>query len=291
MSAIRVTKIPSLLYGTAWKKDQTRQLVAQALQSGFTAIDTAAQPKHYREDLVGAGIRDALQQGVVTRENLYVQTKYTSVNGQDLQNMPYDATASITDQVKASVASSLQNLRYSDEGTAYIDCLVLHSPLPSMAQTKEAWRAMESHVPDTVRTLGISNTYHLAILEELYNFATIKPSVVQNRFYQDSGYDHDIRSFCKEKGVVYQSFWTLTANPRLLRSNPVELVAEGAKVSHAAALYGLVLGLGNTSVLNGTTNEKRMQDDIADVEAVRVWLDSSPQAWHGAQSSFESLLT
>jgi diketogulonate reductase-like aldo/keto reductase len=64
--------IPVLLYGTAWKKDRTADLVYQALCSGFTGVDTAAQPKHYREDLVGEGIRRALSEGKVKRENLYV---------------------------------------------------------------------------------------------------------------------------------------------------------------------------------------------------------------------------
>jgi diketogulonate reductase-like aldo/keto reductase len=66
------TKIPKLVYGTAWKKDRTADLVYQALKSGFRGIDTAAQPKHYQENLVGDGIRKAIQEGLVTREELYV---------------------------------------------------------------------------------------------------------------------------------------------------------------------------------------------------------------------------
>lgn len=291
MASIRAAKIPSLLYGTAWKKEKTEQLVSQALKSGFTGIDTAAQPKHYREDFVGAGIRDALKDGHIKREDLYIQTKFTSVNGQDPQNMPYNATSSVADQVNASIRSSLHNLRPSEEASndSYIDCLVLHSPLPTLAQTREAWRAMERHVPDTVRTLGISNTYEVSILEELYNFANIKPSVIQNRFYEDSGYDHDIRSFCKQRGMIYQSFWTLTANPHLLRSGPVDLIAKNVGVTKVVALYGLVLGLGNVRVLNGTTNAERMREDLEGIEAVRKWREANPQASIEVQTAFEAL--
>lgn len=293
MAGSRVARIPSLLYGTAWKKDQTTQLVSEALKSGFTGIDTAAQPKHYQEEFVGAGIRQALKSGDIKREDLYIQTKFTSINGQDPQNMPYDAKSSITDQVNASVRSSLHNLRYGElaEHKSYIDCLVLHSPLASMAQTREAWRAMESHVPASVRTLGLSNTYQLSVLEELYETASIKPSVLQNRFYEDSGYDHDIRAFCTNRGIVYQSFWTLTANPRLLRSDPVGLIAKEVGVSSAVALYGLVLGLGNVSILDGTTNAERMREDLDGVEAVRLWRAANPQASMEVQTSFEALLT
>jgi len=120
---------------------------------------------------------------------------------------------------------------------------------------------MESHVPDQARTLGISNIYDPVELKSLYEAAKVKPSVVQNRFTANTGYDRDIRSFCMQKGMVYQSFWTLTANPNLLNSKPVTALAQMGKVSPPVALYSLVLGLGNTSVLNGTTNERRMVSD------------------------------
>lgn len=64
--------VPVLIYGTAWKKDRTAELVHLALRSGFRAVDTAAQPKHYREDLVGDGIRRAIREGIVKREDIYV---------------------------------------------------------------------------------------------------------------------------------------------------------------------------------------------------------------------------
>jgi diketogulonate reductase-like aldo/keto reductase len=63
---------PPFLYGTAWKKDNTTRLVKEALFAGFRAIDTAAQPKHYKEDLVGNALREAYEGGIVTREQLFV---------------------------------------------------------------------------------------------------------------------------------------------------------------------------------------------------------------------------
>lgn len=65
-------KVPRLIYGTAWKKERTAELVYQALRAGFRAIDTAAQPKHYNEKGVGDGIRRAIEEGVVRREDLFV---------------------------------------------------------------------------------------------------------------------------------------------------------------------------------------------------------------------------
>lgn len=61
------------IYGTAWKRDETKSLVSQAIKSGFTAFDTAAQPKHYREDLVGEAIRGAFECGILkNRADIYV---------------------------------------------------------------------------------------------------------------------------------------------------------------------------------------------------------------------------
>lgn len=66
------SQIPAFLYGCAWKKDRTADLVHRALDAGFHGIDVAAQPKHYREDLAGAGVRKALLSGRTKREELFV---------------------------------------------------------------------------------------------------------------------------------------------------------------------------------------------------------------------------
>ncbi|EAW14922.1 putative aldo-keto reductase (AKR) [Aspergillus clavatus NRRL 1] len=286
------TYLPVLIYGTAWKKERTADLVYQALKAGFRAVDTAAQPKHYREDLVGEGIRRAIQEGAVRREDIYLQTKFTSIQGQNPDNMPYDPKASVTDQVHASISSSLHNLRPSDAPVsvedAYIDTLVLHSPLPTMAQTLEAWMTLETYVPHRIRHLGISNCT-LPVLKELYSQANIKPAVVQNRFYPDTRFDVPLRAFCRDQDIIYQSFWTLTANPELIRSQAVQSLAEHTAVSPAAALYCLVLGLGKTTVLNGTTNTSRMQEDLIAVRKVQQFTQVNPELWERMLAHFKRL--
>ena len=66
------SQIPAFLYGCAWKKERTAELVYQALSTGFKGFDVAAQPKHYREDLAGEGLRRAIAEGKVRREELFV---------------------------------------------------------------------------------------------------------------------------------------------------------------------------------------------------------------------------
>src|SRR5579863_3935470 len=107
--------IPSLLYGTAWKEDRTATLTELALRAGFRAIDTANQRRHYFEAGVGEGLAAAYRAGVVTRADLFLQTKFTYQRGQD-HRLPYDPAASLAVQVAQSLASSLKHL-----ATDYVD--------------------------------------------------------------------------------------------------------------------------------------------------------------------------
>ena len=68
---------PAFLYGTAWKEDRTAALTELAIRTGFRAIDTANQRRHYFEAGVGEGLAAAYRDGIVTREDLFLQTKFT----------------------------------------------------------------------------------------------------------------------------------------------------------------------------------------------------------------------
>ena len=61
-----------MIYGTAWKGDRTASLVKLALEAGFRGVDVAAQPRHYREDLVGEGLRATWSEGKLSRGEIYV---------------------------------------------------------------------------------------------------------------------------------------------------------------------------------------------------------------------------
>ncbi|OQE82737.1 hypothetical protein PENNAL_c0035G03232 [Penicillium nalgiovense] len=289
------TSIPVFVYGTAWKKDRSADLVYTAIKAGFRAVDTAAQPRHYQENLVGDGIRRAIADGIVGRADLYVQTKYSPVSAQDPANMPYDPSATVTDQVHASIKSSLHNLRSKVDpdsvDDAYIDTVIIHSPLSTLAQTLEAWHALETYVPHRIRNLGISNCT-LPMLKELCtsSHTTVKPSVVQNRFHEDTLFDGPLRAFCRENQIIYQSFWTLTANPDLVRSRTVHQLARHVKISPAAAFYTLVMGLKDVAVLNGTKNESRMKEDLAAPKQVEDFTRKQPDLWQQILTEFRGLI-
>jgi diketogulonate reductase-like aldo/keto reductase len=255
--------MPRIIYGTAWKKEATEELVARAIGEGFRGIDTACQPRHYNEAGVGRGIARSLAGngsggGGLARADLFVQSKYSPLNAQDPERLPYDAAAPVAEQVAQSFAKSLENL-----GTDYLDSLVLHAPLASFAETLAAWRALETiAATGGVRRLGVSNFYSLAMLEALYETAEVKPSAVQNRFYRDTGYDVDIRRFCRERDIAYQSFWTLTANGHLLGHELVLAIASRHARTPEQVLYRY---LAHESVvpLTGTTSVAHMREDLA----------------------------
>jgi diketogulonate reductase-like aldo/keto reductase len=246
-----------ILYGTAWKEDETERLVRRAIEVGFRGIDTACQPKHYNEAGVGAGIAAALGPRL-KRSQLYLQTKFTPLSGQEARTVPYDSNASLASQVAQSATQSLKNLR-----TDYLDCLLLHSPLPDPQQTFEVWRAMEQLVDSGVaHQLGISNCSRLAQLQAICEQARVLPAVLQNRFHADNGYDRDLREYCRMRGIVYQSFWTLTGNPHVLAHPSVHMLARTHGRTPAQILFRYLTQLGIVP-LTGTRSAVHMRQDLA----------------------------
>jgi len=249
--------IPRLIYGTAWKKERTASLVELALRSGFRGVDTACQPKHYHEAGVGEGLAAAFSNGLA-RSEAYVQTKFTPLSGQDPNDVPYDPRASLSEQVAQSFERSLRNLR-----TDYLDGLLLHSPYPADEDTLAVWRAMERlYDQGGVRQLGVSNFYGLSQLGALYRNARIKPAVIQNRFCAKTRYDRDIRAFCKRRGLIYQSFWTLTANPEVLAAPAISELAVKYGRSPAQLFFRYLTQL-DIVCLTGTSSQEHMEQDLS----------------------------
>src|SRR3989440_13016580 len=100
---------PSFVYGSAWKEDRTAALTELALRTGFRGIDTANQRRHYFEAGVGEALAAAYRAGIVTRTDVFLQTKFTYQPGQD-HRLPYDPAARLSVQVAQSLASSLDHL-------------------------------------------------------------------------------------------------------------------------------------------------------------------------------------
>ena len=251
-------RVPRFLYGTAWKEDQTQRLTGLALRQGFRGIDTANQRRHYHEAAVGQAISAAVESGLMVRDDLFLQTKFTFRRGQD-QRLPYDAAAPIPVQVEQSFASSLEHL-----GVATIDSYLLHGPTRQAGLAPAdwaAWRAMEAiHDSGKARMLGVCNVT-LEQLEKLCQEARVRPRFVQNRCYAVRGWDRRVRDFCTANGLVYQGFSLLTANREVLARPELARIAKrhGRAVSQIVFRFALDAGM---MPLTGTTDVEHMRADV-----------------------------
>ena len=252
MIEVQGVRVPDFLYGTAWKEDRTEALVRQAIAAGFRGIDTANQRRHYHEAAVGAAVRDT------PREELFLQTKFTYVEGQD-HRLPYDPAADLPTQVRQSFDSSLEHL-----GVDRIDSYLLHGPRTRSGLSpgdREVWRSMEElQRAGRTRLIGVSNVTaeQVSILCEI---SEVKPAFVQNRCYARSGWDLHVREVCRREGIVYQGFSLLTANVRELESETIGRIAAKHRTTRAAVVFRFAIQIGMLP-LTGTTDPRHMREDL-----------------------------
>jgi len=262
MPTSQIAPLPTFLYGTAWKEDRTASLTELALRAGFRAIDTANQRRHYFEAGVGQGLAAAYEAGVVTRAELFLQTKFTYRRGQD-HRLPFDPAASLSMQVAQSLASSLEHL-----GCDSVDSFILHGPASNYDWTTEdaeVWEAMRrERDAGRTRLLGVSNV-SLRHLEQMTDAAGELPAFVQNRCYASLGWDREIRHFCSERGIIYQGFSLLTANVDVLHHPAVTALAAQMRVTPPQIVFAFARAIGILP-LTGTSSAEHMQQDLAGVK-------------------------
>jgi diketogulonate reductase-like aldo/keto reductase len=257
LTAYNRVPLPSFMYGTAWKKEATTRLIELAVASGFTAIDTANQLIHYQEALVGEALQALAKKGV-KRETLFLQTKFTSVDGQGGRS-PYDPSADLTTQVRQSFDSSLKHLR-----TEYVDSYVLHAPFSRRGLGEadwEVWAAMEGlYQSGKTKMIGVSNIA-AGQLTQLCEQAKVKPMVVQNRCFAALGWDMEVREICRANGIVYQGFSLLTANREVFADPEIHTIARRLNATPAQVIFRFARQIGMLP-LTGTTSEQHMKEDL-----------------------------
>ncbi|HBG66568.1 MAG TPA: aldo/keto reductase [Treponema sp.] len=176
-------EMPVLGLGT-WTLDaQTaEESVYTALKNGYRLIDTARY--YHNEQGVGKGVRRAISDGLVTREDVFVTTKIWGAYAPE--KAIEDANAAL--------------------GLGYIDLLLIHQP---SSDDRAMYTAMEKAVrAGTVRSIGISNYYTKKQFDEIMGIATIVPAVIQNEnhpFYQNE----ELQDYVKKWGVYVESYYPL----------------------------------------------------------------------------------
>lgn len=253
---------PPFVYGTAWKEEATRELTELALECGFRGIDTANQRKHYYEAGVGEALESAIEEGVVDRDELFVQTKFTYAAGQD-HRTPYDPEAPFAEQVESSFESSLEHL-----GLDFIDSYVLHGPSTRSGLGDpdwEVWRTMERLLEgDRIGAIGVSNV-SAGQLESLVEGADRAPAYVQNRCFARTAWDREVRAICDDHDIVYQGFSLLTANGRELQSPEIQEIADRHDRTVPQIVFRFALDV-DMLPLTGTTSEQHMNQDLGVVD-------------------------
>ncbi|PWJ65144.1 Aldo/keto reductase [Fibrobacter sp. UWB15] len=156
-----------------------------AIKNGYRLIDTA---KYYdNEEAVGRGIRRAIDDGLVKREDLFVTSKL----------VPW------SNSLDEDIDDSLEKL-----GLEYIDLMLLHQH-GSDAEDKAVYKAMERAVKaKKIRSIGISNYYTEKTAKRFFADFEIKPAVVQNEnhvFYQNT----EFKEYARRYGAVVESYYPL----------------------------------------------------------------------------------
>jgi len=251
-------RVPTFVYGTAWKENETSRLTRMAIDAGFRGIDTANQRRHYHEAAVGEAVSEAIASGAVRRDELFLQSKFTSLGGQD-HRLPYNGLAPVAVQVEQSFASTLEHF-----GIEHLDSYVLHGPTSRYGLARddwESWGAMEKlHASGRARLLGISNV-SIEQLEALVAGASVKPAVVQNRCFAAMGWDRTVREFCRASGILYQGFSLLTANPHAVNHRRTQELARKYGTGTAQVIFRFAQQAGIVP-LTGTTSAAHMKQDI-----------------------------
>ncbi|MBQ6374593.1 MAG: aldo/keto reductase [Clostridia bacterium] len=221
-------QMPIFGIGTfALSSEQAENSVYWALRDGYHLIDTARI--YGNEDGVGRGIRRAIEEGYVTREDIFVTTKmWTSDFGNG----------------DAAIDASLERL-----GLDYIDLMILHHSQPS--NDVDAYQAMERAVADgKLRCIGLSNYYEPEDFDRLVNATTTIPALLQNEthpYHQSTGMKAHIARY----GTVMESWFPLggRGNTQILFNDPtIAAVAEAHGKTSSQVILRWHLQAGNIAI-------------------------------------------
>ena len=232
--------MPILGIGTyRLSQSEAENSVYWALRDGYRLIDTAHI--YGNEEGVGKGIKQAINEGLVTREKIFVTTKMWTSDYDDGEN---------------AIEESLRRLDLD-----YIDLMILHHSQPSNDVT--AYQAMEKAVKDgKLRSIGLSNYYTAEDFDRLVNATTIMPAVLQNEthpYYQGK----EMKEHLKQYGTVLESWFPLGGRgntQRLFDDETISSIAADHHKTSAQIILRWHLQAGNIAI-PGSSNEAHIQEN------------------------------
>jgi diketogulonate reductase-like aldo/keto reductase len=240
-------KMPILGIGMfTLSNEQAENSVYWALRDGYRLIDTARI--YGNEEGVGRGIRKAIDEGLVTREEVFITTKMWTSDFNDGDN---------------AINASLRRL-----GLDYIDLMILHHSQPTNDVT--AYQAMEKAVGDgRIRSIGLSNYYTPEDFDRLVKATTIVPALLQNEthlYHQSVA----MKDHLKQHGTVMESWYPLGGRGQtqiLFNDTAVVAIAQAHSKTSAQIILRWHLQAGNIAI-PGSSNEDHIAEnyDIFDFE-------------------------
>lgn len=212
------------------------QAVKAAVKNGYRSIDTAAI--YGNETSVGQGIREAIAETNVTREELFVTSKVWTAD------LGYEATL-------AAYETSLNKL-----GLEYLDLYLIHWPVEG--KYKEAWRALETlYKEGRVKAIGVSN-FQIHHLEELMKDATVKPMINQVELHPQLT-QKELSAYCKDQGIQMEA-WSPLMQGQLLDHPVLQEIAHKHNKSVAQVILRWDLQNGIITIPKSTKEHRMIEN-------------------------------
>jgi methylglyoxal/glyoxal reductase len=233
-------KMPELGYGVFRVDDGPKlaRAVQSAIKMGYRSIDTAAI--YGNEESVGKGINEAIEAGLVTREELFVTSKVWN------DGLSYDETI-------AAYEESLRKM-----GLDYLDLYLIH--WPGKDKYMESWKALESLYKDgRIKAIGVSN-FQVHHLEHLLEGAEITPVINQIEFHPKL-IQTEVRDFCRKHNIQVEA-WSPLMNAELLSNETIKGIAQSHGKSPAQVILRWDLQHGVITIPKSMT-ESRIQENIS----------------------------
>ena len=218
--------------------DVCKKAVLEAIQTGYRLIDTAAL--YMNEEAVGAAIREAIDRGIVKREDLFITTKLWA------DHASYEGA-------KKAFAVSMKKL-----GLDYLDLYLIHQPY---GDVYGAWRAMEElYREGKIRAIGVANFYR-GKFTEFAEIAETKPMVNQIELHPFYAQYEAVKEM-REYGCVPQAWGPLAEGKHGIFTHPV-LTQIGEKYGKTAAQIALKWNAQRgVSIIPKSVHKERMEQNI-----------------------------
>jgi diketogulonate reductase-like aldo/keto reductase len=257
--------IPLIGLGTSHMQNAA-EVVYQSIKDGTRLIDTAS--KYLNEEEVGKGIKKAIEEGIVKREDLFVVTKCWITEKEDPEK---------------AIRSSLARLQLD-----YVDLYLDHWPSGKsyggreqfkFVSMKDMWPKMESLVEKGLtKSIGVSN-YNVQNILIILSLCKIKPAVNEVEFHPYL-YQKDLKEFCDKEGIKILAYNPVVKGSYCKNRYEKEMLEKGLDLLNEDVVKNLAKKYNKTPgqiVLNwhihlgvipipGSSNPNRMKENLGSAQ-------------------------